>query len=535
MVNESKLLSAEELKREKRKKQLAVIKASNEMLEQAKATVLKTDKIGDVERTERVREIDNAIRENEQRAKMVYGATKEEMDALTYTEPSEEAKRKYKERLEKRGITEDQINRMDVATVATETKTTTSKRKHTVKRKASKTEDKILDEEIVRLPDEEELMRKSMATQKDIDERKVQLEREVKTGGNNTLEKTIEKQIDSQKVKNNTEVKEVCAEEKSEKSIKKNKTNMVKYSFDASSIPDYVQYDVIPLPSDGKCYPIDSPLRLGRVPVAYLTASDENIIASPNMYRDGKIIDVILERKILDKTIDIQSLVKGDRDAIVLWLRATGYGTQFPVVATNPKNNKQYNIEVDLKELKYKNFNLESDENGDFEFVTDNGDILKFNYLTQQMENELINNIVSSSVNIEKFNILKYLNNINDCITNIELSEEDKVDIKGCISDIHDIISDIKGENTDIENTFNNSITERMIYHTKSINNNKDRQYIRQYIENMRSQISYLYRKYISENSPGVNFELDINIPESDGGGSFKTFLKLGNDVFLNI
>ena len=69
MVNESKLLSAEELKREKRKKQLAAIKASNEMLEQAKATVLKTDKLGDVERTERVQEIDNAIRENEQRAK----------------------------------------------------------------------------------------------------------------------------------------------------------------------------------------------------------------------------------------------------------------------------------------------------------------------------------------------------------------------------------------------------------------------------------------------------------------------------------
>ena len=177
MVNESKLLSTEELKHEKRKKQLAAIKASNEMLEQAKATVLKTDKLGDVERTERVQEIDKAIRENEQRAKMAYGATKEEMESLSYTGPSEEAKRKYKERLEKRGLTEEQFNRMDVATVATETKTTTSKRKHSVKRKASKTENKIFDEEIVRLPNEEELMRKSMATQKDIDERKVQLVR----------------------------------------------------------------------------------------------------------------------------------------------------------------------------------------------------------------------------------------------------------------------------------------------------------------------------------------------------------------------
>ena len=99
MANENKLLSAEELKREKRKKQLATIKASNEMLEQAKATILKTDKIGDVERTERIQEIDNAIRENEQRAKMAYGATKEEMESLSYTEPSEEVKKKYAEKL----------------------------------------------------------------------------------------------------------------------------------------------------------------------------------------------------------------------------------------------------------------------------------------------------------------------------------------------------------------------------------------------------------------------------------------------------
>ena len=141
MVNENKLLSAEELKREKRKKQLAAIKASNEMLEQAKATVLKTDKLGDVERTERVQEIDNAIRENEQRAKMAYGANKEEMDAITYTEPSEKAKRKYAERLKKRGLTEEQVERMDIATVSTNTKPVESKRKYTVKRKkALKTE-----------------------------------------------------------------------------------------------------------------------------------------------------------------------------------------------------------------------------------------------------------------------------------------------------------------------------------------------------------------------------------------------------------
>ena len=51
----------------------------------------------------------------------------------------------------------------------------------------------------------------------------------------------------------------------------------------------------------------------------------------------------------------------------------------------------------------------------------------------------------------------------------------------------------------------------------------------------MRSNDAYHYRNVIMNNKPGVDFEITINIPESDGGGSFTTFLKLGNDVFINI
>ncbi len=46
-------------------------------------------------------------------------------------------------------------------------------------------------------------------------------------------------------------------------------------------------YDVIPLPSGGECYPN----KMGKVKVAYLTAYDENILVSPNLYRDNKVLD----------------------------------------------------------------------------------------------------------------------------------------------------------------------------------------------------------------------------------------------------
>jgi hypothetical protein len=42
-------------------------------------------------------------------------------------------------------------------------------------------------------------------------------------------------------------------------------------------------------------------------------------------------------------------------------------------------------------------------------------------------------------------------------------------------------------------------------------------------------------RRYIMENEPGLDFEVEIERPESLGGGSFKTFLEWNDAVFFNI
>ena len=521
------LLSEEELKREKRRKQLAIIKASNEMLQYAKESVLNNDKLDDINRTERVKEIEQAMSENVLKAQNYLHATPKEVEDSIYKEASEEEKRKYEERLKKKGITEESLTQMDIATVSVgNNEEPKSKRKHTVKHKRKEVESK--EEEIVRLPNEEELMRKSMATSEKLEEK---LKRDTKQ--EEKIIKDLKETIENKKVKK--EIKATSNEIKTENN-KTETTVSVGYDFDFSSIPDYVQYDVIPLPSDGKCYPIDSPLRCGRIPVAMLTAADENIIASPNMYRDGKIIDTILERKILDKRCDYRKMCQGDRDAIVLWLRATGYDTDYPIVATHPETGKKYDINVKLNELKYKPFNLESDTDGNFTYTALNGDIIKFNFMTHLMEEEYRKNFINDTINIEKVNLNLYLKHIEECLYNItDMEESDVEDIKGCLEDIKDIIDESVKNDIIEEKTVVNAITDRMIAYTVSVNGNTDRQYIKHYIENMRSNDAYNYRLMYSENVPGVDFKLTINIPESDGGGSFTTFLKFGNDVFLNI
>ena len=51
----------------------------------------------------------------------------------------------------------------------------------------------------------------------------------------------------------------------------------------------------------------------------------------------------------------------------------------------------------------------------------------------------------------------------------------------------------------------------------------------------MRSKEALDYRNYFIDNRPGVDFNFEVNIPESDGGGSFATFLRIDDTIFINI
>ena len=51
----------------------------------------------------------------------------------------------------------------------------------------------------------------------------------------------------------------------------------------------------------------------------------------------------------------------------------------------------------------------------------------------------------------------------------------------------------------------------------------------------MNVQDSSALRNYISENEPGLDFNIEIEKPKSLGGGSMPMFLSLDQYLFLNI
>ena len=291
-----------------------------------------------------------------------------------------------------------------------------------------------------------------------------------------------------------------------------------------------LQYDVIQLPSNGQCYKS----KIDRVPVAYLTAYDENIITSPNLYKDGLVIDFLLKNKIVNKDINVDDLVSGDADAIILFLRATSYGPDFPIVVQDPETGERIETSVDLTTLKPKEFKLKGDENGHFEFVTPlRKDTIKFRYLTRGQERKLkqvteLEGYGTKSHMLERERELLLAALSNDKV----LNESERKSIRAAINTMKNWSKRLNDLN---DSEYTKIMTNNMQLQVVAVNGNYDREYVRKYVNAMPARDSLALRKYINNNMPGIDFNIEIQRPESLGGGSFKTFLNWDDSVFLNI
>ena len=290
-----------------------------------------------------------------------------------------------------------------------------------------------------------------------------------------------------------------------------------------------LQYDVIPLPSNGQVYKN----KLARVPVAYLTAYDENIMTSPNLYRDGLVIDMLLKNKIVNNAINPDDLVSGDADAIILFLRSTSYGTDFPISVNDPETGEQIDTTIDLSTLKYKEFKLVSDENGHFDYQTPvRKDKIKFRYLSRKQEKLLQKHAELEGMGVKANMLERCRENINAAIKNDQLvSPSEKKVITSAMSAITSWSNKLKEKS---KNTFYKLVTTNMTAQIVAVNGNYDREYIRKYVNAMPAGDAMALRNYIAENKPGIDFNIEIERPESLGGGSFKTFLNWDDTVLLN-
>ena len=73
------------------------------------------------------------------------------------------------------------------------------------------------------------------------------------------------------------------------------------------------QYDfpteVIDLPSKGKLYPESNPLSKGTVEIKYMTAKEEDILASQNLIKKGVVLDKLFESVVVDEGVNVGDIL----------------------------------------------------------------------------------------------------------------------------------------------------------------------------------------------------------------------------------
>lgn len=86
--------------------------------------------------------------------------------------------------------------------------------------------------------------------------------------------------------------------------------------------------ETIELPSKGLVYSEDNPLSSGQVEIKYMTAREEDILTNQSYIQKGIVLDKLLESLLVTK-INIDDLIVGDKNAILIAARILGYGKDY--------------------------------------------------------------------------------------------------------------------------------------------------------------------------------------------------------------
>jgi len=238
-----------------------------------------------------------------------------------------------------------------------------------------------------------------------------------------------------------------------------------------------VGIDTIKLPSKGVFYKN----RLSEVMVEYLTSKDEDILTTPALIENGTVLDIILKRKIKTPNVSVGDLLVGDKDAILIFLRASSYGKDYDVNVTDPFTGKQFKATIDLNKLKNRELTELPDEQGEF-------------HVELPMRKRLV-----------KFRMLS--------------SRE-----------IDDVIKKADAMKEAYNQDYNEINTLRLKTQITEIDGKRDKMYISRFIDAMPALDSLTLRRKMLEVSPGVDMNYQFTSP---AGNTFKAPIVMGIDFFF--
>ena len=127
-----------------------------------------------------------------------------------------------------------------------------------------------------------------------------------------------------------------------------------------------IPQESVPLPSRGAIYPLDGPLHgQETIDIKPMTAREEDILTSRAYIKSGTVLTKLLKSCITNKTINPDDLISGDRNALLVSLRITGYGADYDVEVDCPECGTKSKQTFDLSQLQIKRLDVQPVVAGD--------------------------------------------------------------------------------------------------------------------------------------------------------------------------
>ena len=99
-----------------------------------------------------------------------------------------------------------------------------------------------------------------------------------------------------------------------------------------------VPTEFVEIPSKGKYYPDNHPLAdQETIEIKQMTAKEEDMLTSRTLLRKGIALERVIQSLIVDKRINPNTLLVGDRNAILIAARISGYGSDYTTNITCPQ------------------------------------------------------------------------------------------------------------------------------------------------------------------------------------------------------
>ena len=224
--------------------------------------------------------------------------------------------------------------------------------------------------------------------------------------------------------------------------------------------------EVVPIPSCGKVYAQDSSL-YGRevVEIKPMTAREEDILTSRAYLKKGTVISELIRSCLIDKSVNPVDLLVGDRNALMVAIRITGYGAQYDAEITCPECEVKTPQPFDLAALPIKRLQIDPVAVGQNAFAFMLPYCKKkvvFRFLTGRDEEE----IVATAEKQKKL-----------------------------------------GMNTDA------SVTTNLLYSIMSIDGVDDRGKLAGFVRAMPARDSLALRNYIRDSEPGISMKQEVTCP----------------------